>query len=130
MPAHYSISSTRRLSHGLHCKGIIEIMEIYACSGIRYDRAAPFYQKSNSLTITFTVSKYPSESLGELLKKLRLERGMTQKQLAEKIPVNEMTVVCWEKNLRKPRGRNIEKLRVFFQEQEMTILEMLFKTQR
>ena len=51
--------------------------------------------------------------MGQFLRKLRLEKGLTQKQLAKKVGVNEMTVVGWEKNERIPLKRNLFKLAKF-----------------
>lgn len=53
------------------------------------DRAAAFYQKSNFVAITFTVSKCPSETLGQFIHRLRLEKGLEQKELAQRIGVSE-----------------------------------------
>lgn len=89
------------------------------------DHAAPIYKKSQPLNITFTVSKYPSESLGEFLRKLRLEKGLSQKQLAEKIRVNEMTVVGWEKNHRIPMKINLLELAKFFKVKEKILFNIM-----
>lgn len=40
--------------------------------------------------------------LGNDIKRLRLEKGYTQKQVAEKMGVNDPTVSKWEKTLRLP----------------------------
>ena len=66
--------------------------------------------------------------MGQFLKKLRLEKGLSQKELAEKIGVNEMSVVGWEKNLRLPKGRNVSKVIDFFKKEKRRILEMLERT--
>ena len=68
------------------------------------------------MSITFTVSNYPARSFGGLLKKLRLESGLSQKESAQKIEANEMSVVAWERNLRKPRARNLVKIARSFQD--------------
>jgi DNA-binding XRE family transcriptional regulator len=88
------------------------------------------FTKNHTLKITFSVSKYASRTFGELVKKLRLERKLPQKELAEKIGVNEMSVVGWEKNLREPRGRNALELARFFGTQGELMFEMLSKSQR
>jgi len=92
------------------------------------DRAVQIYKNSHTLKITFSVSKYSSRSFGELVKKLRLERKLSQKELAEKIGVNEMSVVGGERNLRSPTARSVAKLTRFFKHQGRMILEMLSKT--
>ncbi len=40
--------------------------------------------------------------LGERLKELRQEKGLTQKQLAEKLNVNSVTYLHYEKEQREP----------------------------
>jgi len=49
-----------------------------------------------------------------LLKKLRLEKELSQKALADKLGVNEMSVVGWENDERIPLKRNLLKLAHFF----------------
>jgi len=39
-----------------------------------------------------------------------LEKGLFQKQLARLIGVDEMTIINWEKDRTKPRGREFSKL--------------------
>jgi len=43
-----------------------------------------------------------------------LEKGLFQKQLAKLIGVDEMTIINWEKDRTKPKGRYIEKLTDLF----------------
>lgn len=48
---------------------------------------------------------YPAEprTLGEQLKKWRLDRGLRQVELARLLGVDEMTVVYWERGKHRPR---------------------------
>jgi transcriptional regulator with XRE-family HTH domain len=56
------------------------------------------------------MSLHPDRTLGERIKKWRLEQGLIQKDLAKLIGVDEMTIVNWEKGRTKPIKQNIEKL--------------------
>jgi hypothetical protein len=42
----------------------------------KHDSAARIYNNSQPLIINFSVSKYPSETLGQFLIRLRLEKGL------------------------------------------------------
>lgn len=54
-------------------------------------------------------------SIGEIIKDLRLKRGMTQSALAEKIGLkNQSTIAKWEKNENFPNGREVIKLTEIF----------------
>ena len=54
-------------------------------------------------------------STGEIIKDLRLKRGMTQSALAEKIGLkNQSTIAKWEKNENFPNGREVIKLTEIF----------------
>ena len=72
------------------------------------NRAAPNYKNSCPLVITLRLSRHPDRTLGEQIKKWRLERGLFQKDLAKMIGVNEMTIVNWEKGRALPTEKNIE----------------------
>jgi ribosome-binding protein aMBF1 (putative translation factor) len=74
------------------------------------NRSAPNYKNSHPLIITLRLSLYPDRTLGERIKKWRLERGLFQRDLAKIIGVSEMTIVNWEKRRTKPTEKNIEKL--------------------
>jgi transcriptional regulator with XRE-family HTH domain len=60
---------------------------------------------------TVRISKYPARTLGECVRKWRLEQGLLQVDLAKKIGVNEMTIVNWERGKTKPAKRKFEKLK-------------------
>jgi hypothetical protein len=70
--------------------------------GLSPGRAAPFCQKSAFPAIAFTVSKYSSETLEQLIRRLRLEKGLKQKELAQKISVSATTVYNWENDRKGP----------------------------
>ena len=76
--------------------------------------AVPNYQKpkcrGKPLIISFKTSRYSTKTFGQKLKKFRMERELFQKQLAEMLGVDEMTVVNWEKDRRKPIKKNKENL--------------------
>jgi DNA-binding XRE family transcriptional regulator len=78
------------------------------------DHAVPIYKNSHSLSITFTVSKYLSETLGQFLKKLRLERGLEQRQLARIVRVHRNTVYEWENDRKGPSKKKLKTLAQFF----------------
>lgn len=40
--------------------------------------------------------------LSEMLKSLRLESGLTQKQLAQRLGISQATITCYENGLREP----------------------------
>lgn len=60
------------------------------------------------------MSRYP-RTLGERIKKWRLEQGFFQRDLAKRIGVNEMTIVNWEKEETKPTKRNLEALKAILE---------------
>jgi len=60
------------------------------------DHVVSIYKNSHPVNITFTVSKYRSESLGQFLRKLRLEKGLEQWELAKKLRVHRNSVYEWE----------------------------------
>jgi len=49
------------------------------------------------------MSLHPDRTLGERVKKWRLERGLFQKDLAKMVGVAEMTIVNWEKGRTKQK---------------------------
>jgi DNA-binding XRE family transcriptional regulator len=70
-------------------------------------------KNSHPLVITLRFSLYPDQTLGERIKKWRLERGLFQVDLAKRIGVSEMTIVNWEKGRTKPIKQNFERLEKF-----------------
>ena len=65
------------------------------------DRAVADCYKPTVLKVSFQISEYQAKTLGQLIKRLRLEKGLHQKELARLLGVNEMTIVRWEKNRTK-----------------------------
>ncbi|WP_242258311.1 helix-turn-helix domain-containing protein [Streptococcus thoraltensis] len=50
----------------------------------------------------------------ERLKKLRLEAGLTQKEIAEQFGIKQPTYAQWESGRTKPKGETLEKFASFF----------------
>ena len=50
------------------------------------------------------------ENLGETIKALRLEKGLTQPQLAQLIGVSNGIISIWENNVNEPKASYIKKL--------------------
>jgi DNA-binding XRE family transcriptional regulator len=73
-------------------------------------RSVPIYKNPTSFTISLRISRYPSKTLGEQIKKWRLEHDLFQRNLAEMIGVDEMTIVNWEKGKTKPLHEKVKKL--------------------
>ena len=74
------------------------------------NHAAPNYKNSYPLVITLRISLYPGRTLGERIRKWRLEQGLFQRDLATMIGMDEVTIVNWEKGRTKPSKEHIEKL--------------------
>ena len=49
-------------------------------------------------------------NLGETIKSLRLEKGLTQPQLAEMIGVSKGMISVWENNINEPKASYIKAL--------------------
>jgi len=75
------------------------------------NRAVPNYKNSHPFVITLRLSLYRDRTLGERIKKWRLEQGIFQRGLARMIGVNEMTIVNWEKERTKPTRKNLERIK-------------------
>ncbi len=61
--------------------------------------------------------KYPKnpQTLGEKIRKARMDKGLLQRELAEQIGVTEDTVINWEIRDIKPVGRNLEAVKRFLE---------------
>ena len=85
-------------------------MELCYSSVYCSNRSAPNYKNSYPLVITLQLPLYPDQTLGEHIKKWRLERGLFQVDLAKKVGVSEMTIVNWEKGRTKPIKQYFERI--------------------
>ena len=54
-------------------------------------------------------------SLGEKIKELRLEKGLTQMQLAKEIGVSQKAIDYWERDVNEPKASYIIALVKFFE---------------
>jgi len=79
------------------------------------NRAAPSYKNSHPLVITLRLFLYPDQTLGERIRKWRLEGGLFHRDLAKLIGVDEMTIVGWEKGRTKPIKNNFERLKIILE---------------
>lgn len=52
------------------------------------------------------------KGLGETIKALRLEKGLTQPQLAERIGVSNGIISIWENNINEPKASYLKALAV------------------
>ena len=52
--------------------------------------------------------------MGEFISKLREEKGLTEKELGEKLGITEKNISEWEKNVSAPDASAISKLSEFF----------------
>lgn len=50
------------------------------------------------------------KGLGEMIKSLRIERGLTQPQLAELVGVSNGMISIWENNINEPKASNLKAL--------------------
>ncbi len=50
------------------------------------------------------------ENLGEKIKELRIERGLTQPQLAELVGVSKGMISIWENNVNEPKAIFVKRL--------------------
>jgi len=78
------------------------------------DHAVQIYNNSHPVNITFTVSRYPSETLGQFLRRVRLEKGLEQWELAKRLRVHRNTVYEWENDRKGPSRKSMERLGRFF----------------
>ena len=53
--------------------------------------------------------------LGKNLKELRLERGLTQKEVADALKINSVTYLHYEKDQREPPLTLLAEMAVFFE---------------
>ncbi len=79
-------------------------------------RAVQSYKKF-ALKLTFKISRYPNETLGQKIRKLRLEKGLKQVELAKVLGVSEDTVRNWEKGRTRPVGEFLRRIEGYFETQ-------------
>ena len=60
--------------------------------------------------------------MGEKIRALRLERGLTQHELGEEIGVRWLSICRWENNVQKPYKRHITSLAKFFGVEEHDLM--------
>ena len=53
-------------------------------------------------------------SIGEIIKELRTERGISQSQLALQIGVSQKAIDYWERGINEPKASYVSALAVFF----------------
>ena len=53
-------------------------------------------------------------SQGERIKKLRKSKGVTQRELAERLGISEQAISKWEKNLSNPSTKNLLQIAKIF----------------
>jgi len=72
--------------------------------------AAPNYKNFTRRAITLRLSLYPDRTLGERIKKSRLEQGLFHRDLARMVAVDEMSIVNWERGRTNSMRKNWERL--------------------
>ena len=55
------------------------------------------------------------KTFGELLKELRIERGITQKRLAQELSITVSTLSHWECNYQEPSFKDLVRLCEYFE---------------
>jgi transcriptional regulator with XRE-family HTH domain len=55
------------------------------------------------------------ENLGQTIKELRIERGLSQPKLAELVGVSKGMISIWENNVNEPKASYIKRLAVIFE---------------
>jgi DNA-binding transcriptional regulator YiaG len=94
------------------------------------DHAVPIYKNPQPMNITFTIYRYPSETLGQLIKKLRIERGLEQRELARRLRVNKNSVCEWENDRKKPSRMSMRRLVKFFNIRAKRLEDLKMKKKR
>ena len=60
--------------------------------------------------VLLRVPRFPAATVGERIRRFRMEQGLYQTKLAELAGVDEMTIVNWEKDRTVPRGERLKSL--------------------
>ena len=66
------------------------------------------------MSISFLIFLYNKIMFNIRLKELRKEKGLTQKQLAEKLGYNQSMICFWEKGINEPTESAIKRVAQFF----------------
>ncbi|PJC48812.1 MAG: hypothetical protein CO035_01520, partial [Candidatus Omnitrophica bacterium CG_4_9_14_0_2_um_filter_42_8] len=99
-------------------------------NGHTYNHAAHNSNISGVYTLDISLNlndfnpKYPKnpKTLGERIRKTRMDRGMKIKELAEIIGVTPDSIINWEIRGVKPRGRKLEKVKTFLEHSTLEIV--------
>ena len=70
---------------------------------------------SGFILIIYREGKNHSQTLGEKLRKVRMDNGLMTKEFARLIGVTSDTVINWEIRDIKPEGENLERVREFLE---------------
>ena len=54
------------------------------------------------------------KDLGEKIKSLRLEKDLTQTELAQELGVSKGIISIWENNINEPKATYIQRIALFF----------------
>lgn len=54
------------------------------------------------------------KDLGEKIKSLRLEKNLTQTELAQELGVSKGIISIWENNINEPKATYIQRIALFF----------------
>lgn len=79
-------------------------------------RSAPNYKNLSPLVITLRISRDPSRTIGERIRRWRLEKGLFQKDLARLMGVDEMTFVNLAKGETRPLPSKPDKINGFLRD--------------
>lgn len=60
--------------------------------------------------VSFGASRYPATTLGQYIRRKRLGQNLKGVELAERLGVNEMGTVNWEKDKMRPRAEMLRKM--------------------
>ena len=63
-------------------------------------------------------------TLGTRIRELRIEKGLTQPQLAEKIGVSKAVISFWENNVNEPKASYVKRLAKCFNVTADYLLDM------
>jgi DNA-binding XRE family transcriptional regulator len=73
---------------------------------------SPIYRLSKNIPPYVLNPSFPENpvTIGDVIRKLRIEHGLFQKELAKGIGVDEMTIVSWEKSRTIPNKRYMQRI--------------------